>query len=120
MTIWLAMITEDESEYHIRFDGHTSVETAKTEIAEINGRLKRDGKIPLPYYIYEADKPKYGYEAYNLDDVDFNFYKEPTPEEEQFMEEKTKELEEAFASGDQKKIEKTAKKIVEEAQAKSK
>ena len=119
-TIWLAMITEDESEYHIRFDGHESVESAKKEITEINGRLMRDKKIPLPYYIYEAYEPLHGYAAYNLDDLDFNFYKELTEEEKQLKNKKVKELEKALESGDEKVIEETAKKIIEESKNKDK
>ncbi len=116
-TIWLAMITEDENEYHIRFDGHNTIETAKNEIKEINNRLLLDKKLPLPYYVYEADAPLNGYDAYNLDDIDFNFYKEVkqiSPEERKFKDEKVKELEKAVATGNKKIIEETAKKILEE------
>lgn len=112
--IWLAMISQDETEYHIRFDGHESVDSAKNEIAEINKRLMIDGKYPLPYYIYESDKPLHGYEPYSLDDLDFNFYREPTEEEKKVRDERVKKLEKALATGDEKVIESTAKEIIEE------
>ena len=115
--IWLAMISQDETEYHIHFDGHETVETAKNEIQEINKRLLIDGKYPLPYYIYEADKPLHGYEPYKLDDLDFNFYREPTEEEKKARDEKVKELEKALATGDEKVIEATAKKIIDDSKA---
>lgn len=85
MTIWLAIVThndvENYNEYHIRYEGHSSVENARKEIQEVRRRLVVDEKLPLDCYIYEADEPLYGYTAYNLDDIDFNFYRELTPEE---------------------------------------
>jgi hypothetical protein len=112
--IWLAMVSKDETEYHIKFDGHSSVESAKNEISEINKRLRLDGKIPLPYYIYEADTPMYGYEPYTLDDLDFNFYREPTEEEKKSRDVRLQELEKAFSTGNKDVIESTAKKILDE------
>jgi hypothetical protein len=85
MTIWLAIVTHndvnDYNEFHIRYEGHSSVENARKEINEVRRRLVADEKMPLDCYIYEADEPMYGYTPYNLDDIDFNFYRELTPEE---------------------------------------
>ena len=113
MKIWLAIVTEDETEYHVEFAGHENVDNAKTEIKEINMRLMRDKKIPLPYYIYEAEEPLHGYEAFQLDDLDFNFYKELSEEEENKKNEIVHELEAALATGDEAVIEATAKKLAE-------
>lgn len=119
-TLWLAMITEDETEYHARYEGHNTIEGARAEMAEINRRLIKDKKLPMPYYIYEAPEPLHGYEPYNLDDLDFNFYRELTPEEQAHRDKQVKELEEAFATGNNEVIEKTAKKVLEEAKEQNK
>ena len=108
------MISEDETEYHIHFEGHTDLDAAKAEMKEINNRLRVDGKMPLPYYIYEAEVPENGYSPYNLDELDFNFYKEQTQEEKEKIAEVTSEIEEAIASGDEEAIIKTVDKIKEE------
>lgn len=109
--IWLAMhIPETCEEFHIRYEGHATVEAAKSEMQEIFQRLVIDGKLPLPYYIYEADEPLYGNEPYHLDDIDFNFYREPSTEEQKFIEETTKEIEDAIESGDEVAIAKAAQK----------
>jgi hypothetical protein len=98
MTIWLAIVTHNDvksyNEYHIRYEGHTSVDNAKKEILEVRRRLINDEKLPLDCYVYEADEPMYGYTAYNLDDIDFNFYRELTPEEKARKKAVEKELEE--------------------------
>ncbi len=86
--IFLAIVThntpESYNEYHIRYTGHKDVDSAKAEIAEVRSRLFKDGKAPLDCYVYESadDTPLYGYTAYNLDQIDFNFYRDLTPEEE--------------------------------------
>jgi hypothetical protein len=86
--IFLAIVShntpQDYTEYHIRYEGHTSVDSARKEIEEVRRRLVQDNKAPLDCYVYEAADgiPLYGYQAYNLDDMDFNFYRDLTPEEE--------------------------------------
>ncbi|MCS7317614.1 MAG: hypothetical protein NZZ41_04800 [Candidatus Dojkabacteria bacterium] len=85
--IYLAIIThETESkydEYHIIYEGHSTLESARNEIDEIRRRLIKHGKKPFDCYIYESKdgKPLYGYPPYRLDQIDFNFYKEPTEQE---------------------------------------
>ena len=102
MTIWLAIVSHTEqpskeyTEYHIRFEGHTTVESATKEVDEIRRRLIIDEKLPLDCYIYEAEEPKYGYQAYNLDDIDFNFYRELTPEEKERKAKIEKEVEDSM------------------------
>jgi len=85
--IYLAVRTPKEEELHIKFIGHDSLEAAKNEISIIRERLLIDGKIPLDCYVYEADEPIYGNRAYDLDDVDFNFYVEVDPEQRKQQEE---------------------------------
>jgi hypothetical protein len=116
--IYLAIhIPETCEEFHIRYEGHPTVEAAKAEMEEIFNRLVVDGKLPLPYYIYEADEPLYGNEAYHLDDIDFNFYRDPSEEEKKFIAETTKEIESAIETGDEEAILEAAQKAKEKAKA---
>jgi len=99
MTIWLAIVTQNSiedayNEYHIRYEGHASLISAKAEISEVRSRLMKDEKLPLDCYVYEADVPMYGHTPYNLDDMDFNFYRELTPEEKERRKILEKEIEE--------------------------
>lgn len=112
--IWLSIITENEEEYHIRFEGHSTVESAEAEMKTITGRLLSDGKLPLPYYVYEADAPPYGHQPYHLDDIDFNFYRDRTPEEEAKIAKVTKEIEDAIETGDESVVLKTIDKLKQE------
>ena len=114
MKIWLAIITEDEEEYHVHFEGHTELDAAKAEMKEINNRLRLDGKLPLPYYIYEAECPPHGFESYNLDELDFNFYKEQSKEEKEKISQVTAEIEEAIATGDEATLKEAVEKAKEE------
>lgn len=97
--IFLAMVTHnttsDYNEYHIRYEGHKTLDSAKAEIAEVRSRLVKDGKAPLDCYVYESEdgNPLYGYTAYNLDQIDFNFYRDLTPEEEARRAKATREIE---------------------------
>lgn len=85
--IYLAIRTPSEEEIHIKFVGHDNVESARREISIIRERLLIDGKLPLDCFVYEADEPEYGNKAYDLDDVDFNFYVEVDPEQRKRQEE---------------------------------
>ena len=97
--IFLAIVThntpDDHNEYHIRYEGHKTLESARAEIAEVRKRLIKDGKEPLDCYVYESTDgvPLYGYPAYNLDQIDFNFYRDLTPEEEALKNKMTADLE---------------------------
>jgi hypothetical protein len=75
--IFLAIVEPTScQEYHIKWEGHTTVETAKAELFELRSRLIADHKYPYDAYVYENDIPLYGNKAYTVDDVDFNFYGE--------------------------------------------
>jgi len=104
--IYLAVRTPSEEEIHIKFVGHESVEEARNEITTIRERLLLDGKLPLDCYIYEADEPLYGNKAYDVDDVDFNFYVEVDPEQRKLQEE---QFEKVMATLKQKAEEEEAK-----------
>ncbi len=98
--IFLAIVSHNKVEdnyveYHIRYQGHKSVDSAKAEITEVRSRLIKDGKAPLDCYVYESadDTPLYGNQAYNLDDIDFNFYRDLTPEEEARRQKALKQIE---------------------------
>jgi hypothetical protein len=79
--IYLCIRNPIEQEFHIKYEGHETVESANTEITFIRNKLVREGKKPFDCYIYEAETPPYGQKAYLLDEVDFNFYQEKTEEE---------------------------------------
>lgn len=79
--IILAIRDPKEKEFHIHYEGHETIETAKYEIEYIRQKLLLDGKKPFDCFIYEADEPEHGNKLYKLDDIDFNFYAEPTEEE---------------------------------------
>ena len=91
-------ISSKYEEYHIRYVGHESLDNAKSEIKEVRKRLINDHKTPLDCYVYEVegDTPLYGYTAYNLDQIDFNFYRDLTPEEEAKKQEALETLEKNF------------------------
>jgi hypothetical protein len=107
----MAIIGEGEQEYHVVYEGHVTKESAQTEMDEITKRLISDGKLPLPYYIYESDVPMHGYDSYHLDDLDFNFYRDPSEEEDAAMAEFTKQLEEAIVEGNEEKIKEITEKM---------
>jgi len=77
----LAIRTPDEKEFHVHYEGHENLESAKFEITYIREKLLLDKKKPFDCYVYEADKPLYGYKLYKLDEIDFNFYEEQSEEE---------------------------------------
>jgi hypothetical protein len=56
-----------EEETHMIWEGHDSLESAKTEYESIRTLSMREGIRPLDGYIYQAEKPPYGYEAKELD-----------------------------------------------------
>lgn len=102
MPIFLALITpEDSKEYHIKWDGHTSIESAQDEMTRIWEKMIPDHKMPLPYYIYESENCKEN-QTYTVDEIDFNFYIEKTPEQIAASEKKFKD---AMALLKQKAIE---------------
>ena len=79
--IFLAIINPQEQEFHIKYEGHETVESARNEITYIRNKLLLDGKKPFDCYVYEAETPPYGQKSYLLDQIDFNFYAEKTEEE---------------------------------------
>lgn len=100
--IYLAIIAYDNnnsySEYHIIYEGHNTVESAYKEIDEIRRRLIRDGKKPFDCYIYEAESPPFNQPEYRLDQIDFNFYREPTPEEKEKLQKIQEQIESSIAN----------------------
>ena len=90
MPIFLAMFPPNAQEVHIRWDGHEKLETAQFELAHIRKTMIGENRIPMDCMVYEADAPPFGLPVHTVDDVDFNFYREKTPEE-------IKRSEEAFA-----------------------
>ena len=62
--IFLCVRSPKEEEYHIVYEGHETVESAKEEITYIRESLLLQGKKPFDCYVYEADEPEYGQRAY--------------------------------------------------------
>jgi hypothetical protein len=81
LPVFLAIFPADAQEVHIKWEGHETVESAKTELNKIREMMILDNKIPMDCYVYQAEKPPFDLPVYNLDDVDFNFYREKSPEE---------------------------------------
>lgn len=79
--IFLAIFPENNQEIHIKWEGHETVEAAKDELSKIREMMIKDNKIPMDCSVYQAEKPPFGLPVYNLDDVDFNFYREKSAEE---------------------------------------
>lgn len=79
--IFLCVRDPKEKEFHIKFEGHETVESGRLEITTIREQLLMQGKKPFDCYVYESDEPLYGQRAYELDQIDFNFYQEKTEEE---------------------------------------
>ena len=74
MTIYLATIEEDGTEHHMKWEGHESIEDAKTELSkmmEMSYKLYMDTQdrnyLPRSAYVYESDKPLHGFEEEELD-----------------------------------------------------
>ena len=75
-SIFLAICPPNGSEVHIRWRGHTKVEDATKELANLRKLLIGQKKKPFDCYIYEAEVPPWGLKAHELDEVDMNFYEE--------------------------------------------
>lgn len=72
--IYMATIEEDGTEHHMVWEGHENIESAKEELKIMMqmgmGIFHENGDrnyIPRNVYVYEADKPLYGYEEEELD-----------------------------------------------------
>jgi len=81
MAIFLALFPENAQECHVKWEGHKTVESAKSELDQIRTMMIKENRIPMDCYIYEAEKPPFDLPTFAIDDVDFNFYREKTPEE---------------------------------------
>jgi hypothetical protein len=81
MAIFLALFPENAQECHVKWDGHKTLESAKSELDQIRNMMIKENRIPMDCYIYEAEKPPFDLPIFTIDDVDFNFYREKTPEE---------------------------------------
>lgn len=94
--IFLAIVPPNSQEVHIKWRGHETVESATAELAKLRGLLLGQKKRPYDCYVYQADAPLYGLKAYELDEVDMNFYEEPTPETEAAAAEAKRQLDRAI------------------------
>ena len=72
--IFLAIVPPAGEEIHVKWRGHTNKESAEKEMAMIRKLMVNQRKKPYDCYIYEGEAPLYGLKAYELDDVDMNFY----------------------------------------------
>jgi len=77
-SIFLAIMPPSGPEVHVRWRGHTIMETATQEISQLRNVLLKQHKKPYDCYIYEAQQPPFGLKAHEVDDVDMNFYEENT------------------------------------------
>ncbi len=80
-SIFLAMCPPNAQEVHIRWIGHNTIESAKTELSAIRSNMIGENRIPMDCYVYEAENPPFNLPIFTIDEVDFNFYRERTPEE---------------------------------------
>jgi hypothetical protein len=74
--IFLAIVPPTGPEVHVKWTGHTTVESANIEMNNLRKLLIGQKKKPYDCYIYEAEKPPWGLKVYEVDDVDMNFYEE--------------------------------------------
>lgn len=74
--IFLAICPPTTQEIHIKWKEHKNVADAEKEMNNIRSIMQKQDKLPYDYYLYEAEKPPFGLKAYELDDVDMNFYEE--------------------------------------------
>jgi hypothetical protein len=79
--IFLTLFPQDAQEIHVKWEGHSSIDSAKKELAAVREAMIRDNRVPMDCEVYEAENPPFGLPVYLIDDVDFNFYREKTPEE---------------------------------------
>jgi hypothetical protein len=69
--VWLAFEALDGSgnESHVKWEGHETLDTARLELEALLENLKKtQGKFPNTY-VYQAEKPLYGYTEEKLDSV---------------------------------------------------
>lgn len=81
MGIFLALFPPNAQEVHVRWDGHKTIESATKELTDVRTLMMKDNKVPMDCYVYEADAPPFNLPVFTIDDVDFNFYREKSPEE---------------------------------------
>jgi hypothetical protein len=80
-SIFLAICPVLGPEVHVRWRGHKTVEDATKELNQLRKLLIGQQKKPYDCYIYEAEVPPFGLKAYELDEIDMNFYEESNPED---------------------------------------
>lgn len=80
-SIFLTMFPPNAQEVHIRWIGHETLESAKAELATIRAEMIGKWQVPMDCCVYEAETPPFGLPIHTIDEVDFNFYRERTPEE---------------------------------------
>lgn len=78
--IFLAIVPPNSEEIHVKWKEYTKIEDATTELNNIRSILMKQDKMPYDCYVYDAEKPPFGLPAYEVDDVDMNFYEDkPKP-----------------------------------------
>jgi hypothetical protein len=95
-SIFLAIVPPRGSEVHVRWRGHNTVEAATKELTTLRSLLIGQNKKPYDCYIYEAEVPPYGLKAFELDEIDMNFYEEPTESDKASFEETQRKLDQAI------------------------
>ena len=103
MTIFIALFPENAKEVHVRWDGHSNVESAVKELEQVRTMMIKENRVPMDCYIYEAEKPPYDLPVFTIDEVDFNFYREKTPDEIKASEERSKQFNAAMKLVEQTK-----------------
>lgn len=81
MTIWIAFEDETQTEHHMEWYGHETVESANEELQIIIQMVRQGGSSTPNTYVYEADGPLYGYEPEEFDPMLFDRLDQITQEE---------------------------------------
>jgi hypothetical protein len=75
MSIFLCIYDKNEKETHIRWDEHTSLESAKKELENVTNMALKiyyetgdKNNMPNTCYVYEAEKPHYGNKEEDVDE----------------------------------------------------
>jgi hypothetical protein len=77
--IFLVMVDpKTEEETHMEWEGHTSLEDAKTEYQTLRALSMKEGIKPIDGYVYEAEAPPYGIKPTKLDMAKFASFFENT------------------------------------------
>lgn len=95
-SIFLAICPTLGPEVHVRWRGHVTLKAANDELEQLRRLLLGQNKRPYDCYIYEAEAPPFGLRAYELDEIDMNFYEEPSADDIASVEETQRKLDQAI------------------------